>query len=402
MRLERKLFLALGATLLAGACAPGATTAPAGAFPVVACPEGVNLTPAREAVEAQKAFVLGRTEEALTQAQAAVAADPANPQHYYLLGQIHTTAGNFAEADAAFERAVELCPAFAAEVEPERQRAWKVAFDRGLEAYEAGDTATAVALWEAANLLYTGVPDAYYNLGVVYAQRGELERAVEAYRETLNILERMPADTVAAEVQARAETRQNVLAGLLSIGAQMFQQEQYAKSAELFDFLTDINPNNRDAWYNYALALFKLQRWDDLVPVAQRLVELDPLNENARIILFNAYKGLAEAAEGPREEELRNQALRALEEIESLPVFVEDVRFEAPPEGTPVVVGQVVGNAATAGQQVTLEFTFYGPEGVAGTETVTVAAPAKGEAAAFQAPLPAGIVTSYSYDYSVQ
>lgn len=402
MRLERKLFLALGATLVAGACATAGGGAPAGAFPVVACPEGVVVAPAREAVEAQKAFVLGRTEEALTQAQAAVAAGPENPQHYYLLGQVQIAAGNFAEAEAAFERAVGICPAFAAEVEPELQRGWKVAFDRGLEAYEAGDTAAAVALWEAANLLYTGVPDAYYNLGVVYIQRGELQRGVEAYREALNILERMPADTVAAEIQARAETRQNVMAGLLSAGAQLFQQEQFQDAAELFDFLTGVNPNNRDAWYNYALALFKLQRWDDLVPVAQRLVELDPLNENARIILFNAYKGLAEAAEGPREEELRNQALRTLEEIESLPVYVEDVRFEAPAEGAPTVTGQVVGNAATAGQQVALNFTFYGPDGVAGTETVTVAAPAKGEAAAFQAPLPAGIITSYSYGYSVQ
>lgn len=402
MRLERKLFLALGATLLAGACAPGATTAPAGAFPVVACAEGVNLTPAREAVEAQKAFVLGRTEEALTQAQAAVAADPANPQHYYLLGQIHVAAGNFAEADAAFERAVDLCPAFAAEVDPERQRGWKVAFDRGLEAYEAGDTAAAVALWEAANLLYTGAPDAYYNLGVVYTQRGQLDRAAVAYREALGILDRMPADTVAAEIQARAETRQNTLAGLLSIGAQLFQQEQYAESAELFDYLTGVQPNNRDAWYNYALALFKLERWANLVPVAERLVELDPLNENARIILFNAYKGMAEASEGAREEEFRNQALRTLEQIEALPVYLEEVRFEAPPEATPVIAGQVVGNAATPGQQVVLDFTFYGPDGVAGTQTVTVAAPAKGEAAAFQAPLPAGIISSYSYTYRVQ
>lgn len=408
MRFQGRLFLVLGATAVAGACAAagtgtgGATAGGAGAFPSVTCAEGVPTTPSAAAVTAQRSLLLGRSQEAFTGAQAAATAEAGNPQNQFLLGQAAVAVGNFEEADRAWDRAAELCPGFEADIASERERAWATAFQAGLEAYQANDTATAVASWQRANQLYTGRPDAFYNLGVLYSQRGDLAQADRMYREAIAIVDRMPADTSAAEMTARAETRQNSLAGLLSLGARQFQAEQYAPAIEIFRYLTGLDQNNRDAWYNYALALYKQERWDDLVPIAQRVTQIDPLNENARIILFNAYKGQAEAAGAARntarQREVQNQALRVLEEVEALPVFVDEIRFESPEGGQPVLTGKVVGNKASAGQQVTLNFTFYGPRGQVGTQSATVAAPAKGQSANFQVPLPAGqVVTSFSY-----
>lgn len=408
MRFDRGLFLAAGAAALAGACAPAGTTggaAPsvAAAFPTVTCDAGVSTTPSAAAVTAQRSLILNRAAEAVTGAQAAVTAEPNNPQHHFLLGQAQVAAGDFAAADAAFDRAAELCAGFAAEIGPERERGWATAFQQGLEAYQAGDTATAVARWQMANQVYGGRPDAHYNLGVVYAQQGRLTDAAQAYRQSLDILGRMPADTSRQEMESRSETRQNVLAGLLSIGAQLFQGNQFVPAAESFRFLTGVDPNNRDAWYNYALALYKQEQWSELVPVASRITTIDPLNENARIILFNAHKGLAEAAEKSNNRavatENRNRALAVLQEIERLPVYVDEIRFIAPEGGQTQLTGKVVGNAARAGQQVTLQFTFFGPNGQAGTQTATVAAPAKGQSATFQVPLPAGAISSFSYTF---
>ena len=39
------------------------------------------------------------------------------------------------------------------------------------------DTATAMASWQRANTLWANRPDAHYNLGVVYSQRGDMTRA---------------------------------------------------------------------------------------------------------------------------------------------------------------------------------------------------------------------------------
>ncbi len=392
-----------GACAAAGAGAGGATTG-AGAFPTVSCAAGVPVAPSAAAVTAQRALLLGRSAEAFTGAQAAATAEPGNPQNQFLLGQAAVAAGNFEEADRAWDRATELCPAFEAEIAPERERGWATAFQAGLEAYQQNDTATAMASWQRANSLYAGRPDAHYNLGVVYSQRGDLTRATAAYRETLAVLDRMAADTSATEMATRAETRQNALAGLLSVGARQFQAEQYGPAIEVFRQLTTIDQNNRDAWYNYALALYKQERWADLTPIAQRVVQIDPLNENARIILFNSFKGQAEAAEQARntarQREIQNQALKVLEEVEALPVHVDEIRFDTPEGGQAVLTGKVIGNRANAGTQVTLNFTFHGPAGQVGTQSTTVAAPAKGQSANFTVPLPAGqTVTSFSYTH---
>ncbi|HEU0078021.1 MAG TPA: hypothetical protein VFQ76_10260, partial [Longimicrobiaceae bacterium] len=64
------------------------------------------------------------------------------------------------------------------------------------------------------------------------------------------------------------------------------------------------------------------------------------------------------------------------------------------------LTGKVIGNKANAGTQVALNFTFYGPGGQLGTQSTTVAAPAKGQSASFTVPLPAGqTVTSFSYTF---
>ena len=406
MRLHRRLFLALGASVVAGACAAAGTGAgsAAGAFPTVACAEGVPVTPSEGAVTAQRALLLGRADEAFTGAQAAATAEPGNPQNQFLLGQAAVAAGNFEAADQAWDRAVELCAAFEAEVAPERERAFGTAFQQGLDAYQQGDTATAVAAWQRANLVFAGRPDAFYNLGVVYSQRGDLPQAVEAYRQAVTIADQTPADTTAEGVAALAETRQNALAGLLSTGARLFQAEQFNPAIEVFKYITDLEPNNRDAWYNYALALYKQENWDALVPIAQRVIQVDPLNENARIILFNAYKGQAEAAAAAnntaRQREIQNLALKTLEEVEALPVYVDEVRFQTPEGGQPTLTAAVIGNKANAGNPVNITFTFYGPEGQVGTETTTVNAPAKGQRTSIQVPLPAGQhVTSFSYTF---
>ncbi|HEV2145859.1 MAG TPA: tetratricopeptide repeat protein [Longimicrobiaceae bacterium] len=405
MRFDRRLFVALGASAVAGACAAAGTGAGAGgsaSFPSVACAEGVPVTPSAAAVTAQRSLLLGRADEAFAGAQAAATAEPGNPQHQFLLGQAAIAAGNFEAADQAFDRAEQLCSAFGAEIAPERERGWATAFQAGLEAYQAGDTATALASWQRANALFEGRPDAHYNLGVVYSQRGDFPAAINAYRQAITIVDRMPADTSAEEMATRAETRQNAMAGLLSVGARQFAANQFDPAVEVFRHLTTIDPNNRDAWYNLALALYKQERWDDLVPIATRVVQIDPLNENARIILFNAYKGQAEAAQRAnntaRQREIQNQALRTLEEVEALPVFVDEIRFEGTEGGQAQLTGRVIGNRATAGQQVRLNFTFFGPNGQVGTQTATVAAPAKGQSTPFQVPLPAGQpVTSFSY-----
>lgn len=398
MKISTVCVLALPFAAACAAAGAGAGGAPArAAAPTVQCPAGVNNAPTAFSREGEQALVRAQVlaaqrptlyQQALTQAQSGIAADANNPQHFYIAGQAQVGLGNYMAADSAFRRAETLCPGYAEEILPLRAQAFQTLYNQGLEAYQANDTAKAIAAWEGSTRIFDREPDPYFNLAILRTGQGQYDQAINYYNQALTALERPAMDTSAATVAARADLRNKIEAGMLNVGAQLFQAKNYAKAAEVFERLTRLNPNNRDAWYNRSLALYSLERWKELIPVAQRVIQMDPLNENANIVLFNAYKGAAQ----------NNEALKVLQATEALPVKVSGLQLDAD-EGRSVLRGQVEGNRARAGSPVRLEVTFYGPNGTIGTpQQVTINAPAKGATTnlevAIQNPTPA---VSYSY-----
>lgn len=173
-----------------------------------------------------------------------------------------------------------------------------------------------------------------------------------------------------------------------NIGVALFNSQSYARAAEAFGTVTEAWPNSRDAWYNYANALYAMEDFAALVPVAERLVELDPLNENAALILSAAY----------RDTEQQPLALQVLQRNAAAPLHVEQLQLRATDAGASVS-GVATGTEAGAGQSVQLEFTFYGEGGsVLGTETVSVTVPAAEASTSFDVSFTSTQpVTGYSY-----
>lgn len=404
MRLDRGLVFAFGATAFAAACAPAGGTSAAGpaaanvasSLPQVQC-NGVAPAVTPQATAAQGA--LNRTlivqgeartplyQTAITEAQAGIAADPNNPLHYYLAAQGYVATGDLAQANTNLTRAQELCPGFADEVATLRRQAWGTALAGGVQALEAGDTATAITNWTRAAEIYQGEASAPFNLALVYNARGDAARTAQYARETLRILGQLPADTSATVMTERDDMRAGAAQLIFNTGVAAFQANNYPEAGDIFRSITEVDRNYREAWTNYSFALYRQERWNDVVPVTQRLLELDPLNENAMLVLAEAYRQLDRGNEG----------VQIRERIRDVPVYVENlaIRYEG---DTAIATGQVVGNAAGAGTPVRLEVTFTGPSGDLGTQTVTVAAPAKGERAAFEARLDGqGRATSFRY-----
>lgn len=458
MRVRSGMLFVVGAGLLLGGCAAGA---PGGGGPVTS-PTGRVYEPGTRPSESRftapaKLFLAQEQyQRALEQAQQGLEADANNPQHYFLAGQAHLGLGNVDEALEMFERAQQIYPAYELEIEPVREQAWAIAFNEGVNAYNAGDMETAAAAWSRANRVYDMRPETHLNLAVIYTQQAEYDRAIEAYRGGLAALEREPATRVLTDEERaeRLESRATIttnLAQLLNyteqyaeaerlfrqqletnpddveaqsnlalslarqgrtdeaqaiynrlladpslgtidlfnVGVALFQAENYEQSAAAFRRYTEVQSNSRDGWYNYANALYAQNLWRELVPVAERLVRLDPLNENSALILARAY----------RETGQNQQALRTLQGNEAHPVHVEDLEFRSGTQRS-IVSGRVTGNQAAAGSPVQLRFTFYGETGqTLGTETVTVTAPSKGSSAPFEvAHANATPAVTYSYE----
>ncbi len=457
MLFRNGLTFALGASLVLGACASAGGAGAAGAAAATPGRETKFSSSATlalaQAEGADSAQAQQFYQQALAQAQQGIAADANNPRHYLLAGNAQAGLGSYAEANSMWTRAAELAPAMADEVRTSREQAWAKLFNAGVVAYNAGSADVAIRSWEAANQIYDARGESYLNLAAVYTQQEQYDRAVAAYRGALAAYDREPGGEMTPEETAeRAANRQEVITNLgqlyvtterygeaetlyrellaknpndiavqsslavalskqgkkadalqsydkllaspqlssndmFNVGVGLFQIEEYDRAAKAFRGVTEQNPNNRDAWYNLVNALYAQEKAQPLVPVAERLMQLDPLNENAALILARAY----------RDTKQNQKALATLESIERAPVFVDNLQLRTE-NGRSVIRGSVTSKAARAGSPVQLRFTFYGPSGELGTQTVTVNAPAAEQSANFEAalesPTPA---TGYRY-----
>jgi tetratricopeptide (TPR) repeat protein len=178
------------------------------------------------------------------------------------------------------------------------------------------------------------------------------------------------------------------LTQVFSLGVGLFRSGQYLPAAAAFRRVTELQPESRDGWFNYANSLFAAQAWDSLAVAGSRLVELDPLGENAHLMTARARLELGD----------RQGALASLDRADQTPVHVEDLQMRR--SGTAVSVhGRITGNAADPGAPITLRFTFFGEAAAfLGTETVTLPAPAMAETATFEVPFS---MDAYAYRYEI-
>lgn len=406
MNTKNGLLFALGAAVLATALGGGAAAAQRGNrggnfSPQVACASGAR--PSSQATNAQGTYNRALLpiaaaqkqtfyQQAYDQALQGVTADANNPFNYFVAAQAAAGLNQALRADSLFRRTVELCPEFASEVAPARKAVAGQLVQTGLEAFQRNDTTAAINTWAQATAIDSTLTDAIYYIGVFSGMRGDNDRAVSSFRRILA----MPAP--AAADSDHVQQRMVSIAGLLDVAARQLNANQNQQAIDILRDVQRIDPNNRNALYYNSLALYKMQRWADLLPVAEKVLRVDPLNGNEALVMFAAHRALADVAKGQHntavETQHRNAALR-LPNPDSMQVTVDQVSLTTE-NAVSTVRGVVTGAAARPGTAIRLEFTLSNPMGDAGTGTVTVAAPEREKTANFEFTIPS---TSYPTTY---
>ncbi|HEX2081306.1 MAG TPA: tetratricopeptide repeat protein [Longimicrobium sp.] len=408
MKIDRGLLATLALAALTAACASaGGTSDPGGGGgpritvppPDVVCSTGrVAATPAADSAAGTLALMGTMSDSAQAaqyliarqQAGRAIAADPGNAYGYYLAGQAALGTADYADADSLLRRAEELCPELGPyDVNRLRRLGAANSVERGNALIQSADTTGGLAAYNLAlSMDPTNYPAEFY-LGLIAFQRQNTEEAVRHWRRVVEIIDELPADTSVEVMQGRMETRGNTLNALVLASAQYLNRQQSPAAATLLAELTQLLPNNPEAWYNYALALNNLQRWQDLLPVARRATEIAPLSYGSWILYYNAFAGQSQAAtqagNTAQAGELGRQARQISTQSESLPVQLEGITIDVEAENTQVR-GTAVGTANRNPVQV--EFTLHGADGPLGTGTVTITPPAQDQQSRFELTIP--------------
>ncbi len=451
MKVRLGLVLAT-ATLITGAgCAAsggGGASAPAG--PVLpggeVLEEGIRprdnshtrsadlaLTQAQSTTD--EAVIQQRYQEALVAALDGITADAENPKSYYQAGQAYVGLNDFIGADSMLTKAEELHPRYVLETEPWRERGWANAYNQGIIPMNSGDLEAAAELFEQAGAIYQGRPEALLQAMLEESREEDLadtinapiweqhwEIATTGLGQTLTFAERYqdaadlfgellegdPSNTTLIGNLANnlselgmPDSVQALYDNLLSdpdlgerdffnAGVGLYQIENYEGAARAFSQAAEMNPFNRDARLNLAQALSIDEKFEELIPAASALIEVDPRNALGWIFLTRAFSETEQTAE----------ANRIFTEYQAIGYEIEDLGMRPDPDGGALISGSLKNTSLEPGTTVSLRFHFGGPDNTEiGTLDIQVQAGDVDQLQVFQGEfLSSEMVTGYLYE----
>ena len=327
--------------------------------------------------------------QALAALEGAFADDPENARVWFVAGQAHAGAGDFIAADTCFDRALSLYPDLTAEIEGEREQAWLDGFQMGVELMDVNNFDEALATLETAQQMYNKRPEALLNIGSIYANRGELEQAEGAFERAIEATR----SDVYEKLDSLGQSQWDSYAEMSTLniaqmrgtrGVNAFSEGDYDTAAEMFAKAIEINPYSRDYFFNRLQATYarasdlessheaapedaaiksQLQGlYSELLSEIPRIREFDPTSENLELIRARAVK---------REGELRGDttaareaALKILEDLELMPVEIQNLAINPGIDGVSVTVSGMVRNRTLAtGSSVGVEVILMGATG---------------------------------------
>jgi len=366
--------------------------------------------------------------DALAALQEGMEEEPENARIWFIAGQAYAGLHQFVEADEAFDKAVELFPDYAEEVEAEREAGWLEGFQTGVELMDAQQNDEAIAVLQASHELYPHRPEGLLNVGSIYANRGEIDAAIEAFEEAAaaargSHLEKLDS-TGQAQWAAFAEMADLNIAQMIGArGVEEFQAEDYDAAVASFQRAADANPHSRDYLFNIVQAHYAkatgleeqrdttaapgtapedqelIQLYEQLREGIAKVREYDPNNENLLAILVRAERRHGELTGSA--EEGQQKTLAVLEALQAMPVEVQELVI-TPGEGEATIDGTVKNRTLEPGAEITVRIMLLGLDGsTIGEATATATAPAQEETTTFQAAAPTGGQQVAGWKYEV-
>lgn len=381
-------------------------------------------------------------QQALTSAEAAIAADPTNPLAHRLAALATMGVEDYVAAGQHFDRAGELYPLYALEDERLREQTWIELYNEAAPLISQGDYEGAAERFRQADAIYAGRPEAMVTLGQIYAQLRRHDEAIEYMDKAIEFVE--SSEKLAEVDSTTASEWQQSVAELPELRAQVLADAgRFEEAAEAYRALSATDPTNLDYTRGLATVLMQMGNEAEALQVYADLLERPGLSANDYygigvgfyqgsdyVRAAQAFEGAAEARPQDRDAlELWARSLQldsafaevppvarrwaeldpnsqnvylilaqaanalgdqattqeAIRNVDALDVNVDQLQLRRDPDGGGTVSGVVINKTLDEGAPVTLRFTFYGEGGSPiGTVTETVQVGATGMSEVFQ------------------
>ncbi len=210
----------------------------------------------------------------------------------------------------------------------EQQIRNRSAFNQGAILLNNGKNAEAVAAFERYLKFAPKDIEAKRGLAGAYRATGQTDKAVALEKEVI-----AAGGSVAPAGGAPGAGAGS--ADLMNVGVSLYNDKKYKEAAEAFAKVAQAEPYNRDALFNLTNTYFALKDGPKLLAAAQRLSELEPMNENSLKLVGEGYKQSSKV----------DDAVKVAEKVLALPIDVKVADFTAT-GGNATLTGTATGRQA--------------------------------------------------------
>ena len=221
----------------------------------------------------------GNTDSAIQLYQRTIETEPTHAQSHFALGEIFYTRGNTEAARHHYQQALSVMPSL------------KDTFYEPLEPYFAGlmTPDQAMPMIEKAMFVLPDDPRAYFYAGMVETDAGNTENAIQHYEKTIEIIE---ADTSYLQVELPLG---NFIDAYFKLGELHHQQGDIDTAVRYFKRALELNPALADRFIVQGQRAFDEESYQDAIEPLNIHLLLFPEDVSATYLLGQSYEATDDA-----------------------------------------------------------------------------------------------------------
>ena len=230
----------------------------------------------------------GNTDSAIQLYQRTIETEPTHAQSHFALGEIFYTSGNTEAALHHYQQALSVMPSL------------KDTFYEPLEPYFAGlmTPDQAMPMIQKAMFVLPDDPRSYFYAGMIETDAGNTENAIQHYEKTIEIIE---ADAQGRSLQAHIESLQvelplgNFIDAYFKLGELHHQQGDIDTAVRYFKRALELNPGLADRFIAQGQRAFDEESYQDAIEPLNIHLLLFPEDVSGTYLLGQSYEASDDA-----------------------------------------------------------------------------------------------------------